>query len=107
MLSGSARASLNTLLPNSIFGWTDLQEEFLNNFQGTYQCPASQYDPDSIIQQDVKTLHQFISRWLKKKNSNWSIQERLQRRGNWSVQERLQRRVLHARAGPDNHPIKG
>lgn len=38
-LTGSARAWLNGLQPNSIYSWADFEMAFINNFKGTYQRP--------------------------------------------------------------------
>lgn len=69
MLTGSARAWLNSLAPNLSFVSPDLHEAFLMNFQGRYQWPPSQYDLGSCVQEEGESIHNFISRWLKKKNN--------------------------------------
>lgn len=39
VLEGSARAWLNQLPPNNIFGWGDSQRVFVNFFEGTCKRP--------------------------------------------------------------------
>ena len=50
-LKGPARHWLNSLPENSIGGWEDLEEAFLDNFQGTYVRPPDEDDLSHITQQ--------------------------------------------------------
>ena len=52
-LTGSPRSWLNGLPPNSIHTSEDFKHEFPNNFEGTYQCPDSGYDLNSVIQGEL------------------------------------------------------
>ena len=50
-LKGPARHWLNSLPENSIGSWEDLEEAFLDNFQGTYVRPPDADDLSHIVQQ--------------------------------------------------------
>ena len=50
-LKGPARHWLNSLPENSIGSWEDLEEAFLDNFQGTYVWPLDADDLIHIVQQ--------------------------------------------------------
>lgn len=69
----SARSWLDGLPPNSIHSWADFEHAFLNNFEGTYQRPGSGVDLHNIIQGDNESVHDFVARWLKKKNTLTTI----------------------------------
>ena len=49
-LKGSARHWLNSLPPDSIGIWDDLEDEFMANFQGTYVKPPDADDLAHIVQ---------------------------------------------------------
>ena len=48
-LKGPARHWLNSLPENSIRSWEDLEEAFLDNFQGTYVRPPDADDLSHIV----------------------------------------------------------
>ena len=56
-LKGPARHSLNSLPENSIGSWEDLEQAFLDNFQGTYVRP-----PDAEAPAAFK--HSIRDEWL-------------------------------------------
>lgn len=74
-LTGSTHSWLNGLPPNSIHTWADFEREFLNNFEGTYQCPGSGYDLHNIIQGDNEPVCDFVARWLKKRNTLTNVSD--------------------------------
>ena len=67
-LKGPARHWLNSLPENSIGRWEDLDEAFLDNFQGTYVRPPDADDLSHIIQQPRESARKFWTRFLTKKN---------------------------------------
>ena len=67
-LKGPARHWLNSLPENSIGSWEDLEEAFLDNFQGTYVRPPDADDLSHIVQQPGESARKFWTRFLTKKN---------------------------------------
>ena len=67
-LKGPARHWLNSLPENSIGSWEDLEEAFLDNFQGTYVRPPNTDDLSHIVQQPGELARKFWTRFLTKKN---------------------------------------
>ena len=67
-LKGPARHWLNSLPKNSIGSWEDLEEAFLENFQGTYVRPPDVNDLSHIVQQPGESARKFWTRFLTKKN---------------------------------------
>ena len=67
-LKGPARHWLNSLPENSIGSWEDLEEAFLDNFQGTYVRPPDADDLCKIVQQPRESARKFWTRFLTKKN---------------------------------------
>jgi hypothetical protein len=67
-LKGPARHWLNSLPQNSIGSWEDLEEAFLDNFQGTYVRPPDADDLSHIVQQPGESARKFWTRFLTKKN---------------------------------------
>ena len=66
-LKGPAQHWLNSLPENSISSWEDLEEAFLDNFQGTYVRPPDADDLSHIIQQPGESARKFWTRFLTKK----------------------------------------
>ena len=52
----------------SVGSWEDLEDTFLNNFQGTYVRPPDADDLSHITQQLGESARQFWTRFLTKKN---------------------------------------
>ena len=67
-LKGPAQHWLNSLPENSIGRWEDLEETFLDNFQGTYVRPPDADDLSHIVQQPGESARKFWTRFLTKKN---------------------------------------
>ena len=67
-LKGPARYWLNSLPENSIGSWEDLEEAFLDNFQGTYVRPPDADDLSQIVQQPGESARELWTRFLVKKN---------------------------------------
>ena len=67
-LKGPARHCLNSLPENSIGSWEDLEDAFLDNFQGTYVRPPDADDLSHIVQQPRQSARKFLTRFLTKKN---------------------------------------
>ena len=67
-LKGPARHWLNSMPANSIGSWENLEDAFLDNFQGTYVRPPDADDLSHIIQQPEESVRQFWTRFLTKKN---------------------------------------
>ena len=67
-VEGPAQHWLNSLPENSIGSWEDLEEAFLNNFQGTYVRPLDADDLSNILQQPGELTRKFWTRFLTKKN---------------------------------------
>src|SRR3954471_23039660 len=67
-LKGPARHWLNSLPADSVGSWEDLEDAFLDNFQGTYVRPPDADDLSHIIQQPEESARQFWTRFLRKKN---------------------------------------
>ena len=67
-LKGPARHWLNSLPENSIGSWEDLEEAFLDNFQGTYVRPPDADDLSHIVQQLGESARKLWTRFLIKKN---------------------------------------
>ena len=58
---------LQNLQPHSIDSWLALSKQFVNNFQGTYQCPGSRYDLASCKQKPDEGLREYNRRFFEKK----------------------------------------
>ena len=67
-IKGPARHWLNSLPENSIGSWEDLEEAFLDNFQGTYVRPPDADDLSHIVQQPGESARELWTRLLVKKN---------------------------------------
>ena len=67
-LKGPARHWLNSLPADSIGSWEDLEDAFLDNFQGTYVRPPDADDLSHITQQPWESARKFWTRFLTKKN---------------------------------------
>lgn len=67
-LKGPVRHWLNSLPKNSIGSWENLEDAFLDNFQGTYVRPPDADDLSHIIQQPGESARKFWTRFLTKKN---------------------------------------
>ena len=67
-LKGPARHWLNSLPADSIGSWEDLEDAFLDNFQGTYVRPPDADDLSHITQQPGELARKFWTRFLTKKN---------------------------------------
>ena len=67
-LKGPARHWLNSLPENSIGSWEDLEEAFLDNFQGTHVRPPDADDLSHIVQQPGESARKLWTRFLVKKN---------------------------------------
>ena len=67
-LKGSARHWLNSLPANSIGSWENLEDAFLDNFQGTYVRPPDADDLSHITQQPGESARKLWTRFLTKKN---------------------------------------
>ena len=67
-LKGLARYWLNSLPENSIGSWEELEDAFLDNFQGTYVRPPDADDLSHIIQRPGELARKFWTRFLTKKN---------------------------------------
>ena len=67
-LKGPARHWLNSLPANSIGSWENLEDAFLDNFQGTYVRPPDADDLIHITQQPGESARKFWTRFLTKKN---------------------------------------
>ena len=61
-LKGRARHWLNRLPADFVGSWEDLEDAFLDNFQGTYVRPPDADDLSHITQQPVESAGQF---WTK------------------------------------------
>ena len=59
---------LNSLPANSIVSWENLEDAFLDNFQGTYVRPLNADDLSHINQQSGESARKFWTRFLTKKN---------------------------------------
>ena len=67
-LKGQAQDWLNSLPENSIGSWKNLEDAFLDNFQGTYVRPPDADDLSHITQQPGESARKFWTRFLTKKN---------------------------------------
>ena len=67
-LKGPARHWLNSPPENSIGRWVDLEEAFLDNFQGTYVRPPDADDLSHIVQQPRESARKFWTRFLTNKH---------------------------------------
>ena len=67
-LKGPARHWSNSLPENSIGSWENLEDAFLDNFQGTYVRPPDADDLSHIVQQPGESARKFWTRFLTKKN---------------------------------------
>ena len=67
-LKGPTRYWLNSLPKNSIGSWEDLEDAFLDNFQGTYVRPSDADDLSHIVQQPGESARKFWTQFLTKKN---------------------------------------
>ena len=67
-LKGPAQHWLNSLPTDSVGSWEDLEDAFLDNFQGTYVRPPDADDLSHITQQRGESARQFWTRFLTKKN---------------------------------------
>ena len=67
-LKGPARHWLSSLPANSIGSWENLEDTFLDNFQGTYVQPPDADDLSHITQQPGESPRKFWTRFLTIKN---------------------------------------
>ena len=67
-LKGSAWLWLNSLPENSIGSWKNLEDTFLDKFQGTYVRPPDADDLSHITQQPGESARKFWTQFLTKKN---------------------------------------
>ena len=67
-LKGPARHWLKSLPANSIGSWENLEDAFLDNFQGTYVRPPDADDLSHITQQPGESAMKFWTRFLTKEN---------------------------------------
>ena len=67
-LKGPARHWLNSLPENSIGSWENLEDAFLDNFQGTYVRPPDANDLSHIIQQPGESARKLWNKFLTRKN---------------------------------------
>ena len=67
-LKGSALHWLNSLPPDSIGEWDDLEDEFMANFHGTYVKPPDADDLAHIVQKPGESVRKFWNRFITKKN---------------------------------------
>ena len=67
-LKGPAQHWLNSLPADSVGSWEDLEDAFLDNFQGTYVRPPDADDLSHITQQPGESTRQFWTQFLTKKN---------------------------------------
>ena len=63
-LKGLARHWLNGLPKNSIGSREDLEEAFLDNFQGTHVRPPDADDLSHIVQQTGESTRKLLTRFL-------------------------------------------
>ena len=66
-LKGPARHWLNSLPANSIGSWENLEDAFLDNFQGTYVQPPDADDLSHITQQPGESVRKFWTQFLTKR----------------------------------------
>ena len=66
---------LENLPPHSIDSWLALSKQFVNNFQGTYQCPTSHYDLASCKQKANEGLQEYNCRFFEKKATCVSLSD--------------------------------
>ena len=66
-LKGLAWHYLNSLPANSIGSWENLEDTFLDNFQGTYVRPPDADDLSHMTQQPGESARKFWNRFLSKK----------------------------------------
>ena len=66
-LKGPARHWLNSLPENFIGSWENLEDAFLDDFQGTYVRPSDADDLSHITQQPRESARKFWTRFLTKK----------------------------------------
>ena len=60
--------SNDSMPANSIGSWENLEDAFLDNFQGTYVRPLDADDLSHITQQPGESARKFWTRFLTKKN---------------------------------------
>ena len=59
-LKGLARHWLNSLPENSVSSWEDLEEAFLDNFQGAYVQPPDADDLSHVVQQTRRISQKIL-----------------------------------------------
>ncbi|XP_066392689.1 uncharacterized protein [Miscanthus floridulus] len=94
LLADSTRTWLERLLPNRIYGWADLKEIFVGNFQGTYARPGNPWDLKNCQQKYEETLREYIRRF------SWttceSLVDKLGHKGPRTTKELLDIATSHA-----------
>ena len=93
-IKGSARHWLNSLPPDSIAIWDDVEDEFMANFQGTYVQPLDSDGLAHIIQKNGESVRKFWNHFLTKKNQ---ISRLLRRRSHRGILKQCQRRMASQR----------
>src|ERR1041384_3374258 len=75
MLQGTARTWLNSLPKDSVNCWEDFTSAFTHNFTSTYDRPNLPRQLASCVQGKDEPLRDYLSRWIKLKNSCEGVHE--------------------------------
>nr|AAX95836.1 predicted protein [Oryza sativa Japonica Group] len=67
-LADSARSWLHGLPRGTIGSWAELRDHFIANFQGTFECPGTQFDLYIVIQKSRESLRDYIRRFSEQRN---------------------------------------
>nr|AAX96554.1 retrotransposon protein, putative, Ty3-gypsy sub-class [Oryza sativa Japonica Group]ABA93240.1 retrotransposon protein, putative, Ty3-gypsy subclass [Oryza sativa Japonica Group] len=67
-LADSARSWLHGLPRGTIGSWAELRDHFIANFQGTFECPGTQFDLYNVIQKSRESLGDYIRRFSEQRN---------------------------------------
>nr|AAM08549.1 Hypothetical protein with similarity to putative retroelement [Oryza sativa Japonica Group]AAM74436.1 Hypothetical protein similar to putative retroelements [Oryza sativa Japonica Group]AAP53204.1 retrotransposon protein, putative, Ty3-gypsy subclass [Oryza sativa Japonica Group] len=67
-LADSVRSWLHGLPRDTIGSWAELRDHFIANFQGTFECPGTQFDLYNIIQKSGESLRDYIRCFSEQRN---------------------------------------
>ncbi|XP_066160037.1 uncharacterized protein [Oryza sativa Japonica Group] len=68
VLADSAWSWLHGLPRGTIGSWAELHDNFIANFQGTFERPGTQFDPYNVIQKSRESLRDYIRHFSEQRN---------------------------------------
>lgn len=75
ILEGTAILWIDGLPEKTIHNWPDMQQTFIQHFNGTYKRPRTLTDLQRCVQQKDELTRDFVARWIEMKNSCERVSE--------------------------------